>query len=97
MMTAEIRGDNVSKVDPAPKQAGGIDATRLRSIILRIERLEEERKAIGGDVKDIFVEARSSGFDIKVLKHLLRIRQQNPADVEEAENLLDIYRHALGM
>ncbi|MEE8658873.1 UPF0335 protein [Acetobacteraceae bacterium EV16G] len=96
-MSAEIRVDNVSKADPAPKQAGGIDATRLISIILRIERLEEERKAIGGDVKDIFVEARSSGFDIKVLKHLLRIRQQNPADVEEAENLLDIYRHALGM
>lgn len=81
---------------PAPK-TGGIEADRLRSIVGRIERLEEERKALGGDLKDIYLEAKSAGFDVKVLRQLIRIRKQEPADVEEQETLLDIYRRALGM
>lgn len=76
---------------------GNIDADRLRSIIERIERLEEERQAIGSDIKDIFAEAKSAGFDVKVLRQLIRIRKQEPADVEEQETLLDVYRRALGM
>lgn len=70
---------------------------RLRSIIERIERLDEELKAIGGDKKDIFVEAKSAGFDVKVVRDLLRIRKQEPSEVEEREMLLDVYRRALGM
>ncbi|MFT9115241.1 MAG: DUF2312 domain-containing protein [Acetobacter malorum] len=76
---------------------GGIAVDRLRSIIERVERLEEERKALSGDIKDIFVEAKSAGFDVKVLKQIIRLRKQEPADVEEQETLLDIYRKALGM
>lgn len=76
---------------------GGIAADRLRSIVERVERLEEERKALSGDIKDIFTEAKSSGFDVKVLKQIIRLRKQEPADVEEQETLLDIYRKALGM
>ena len=78
-------------------QTGGIAADRLRSIIERIERLEEERKALGSDIKDIFAEAKSAGFDVKVLRQLISIRKKEPAEVEEQESLLDIYRGALGM
>jgi uncharacterized protein (UPF0335 family) len=78
-------------------KTGGIAAERLRSIVERIERLEEERKALGGDIRDIFAEAKSAGFDVKVLRQLIRVRRQEPADIEEQETLLDVYRRALGM
>jgi uncharacterized protein (UPF0335 family) len=78
-------------------QWGNISAERLRSLIERIERLEEERKALGSDIKDIYAEAKSAGFDVKVMRQLIRIRKQEPADVEEQETLLDVYRRALGM
>ncbi|WP_344923158.1 DUF2312 domain-containing protein, partial [Acetobacter lovaniensis] len=70
---------------------------RLRSIVERVERLEEERKGLAGDIKDIFTEAKSAGFEVKVLRQIIRIRKQDPDDVEEQETLLDIYRRALGM
>lgn len=76
---------------------GGIAADRLRSIIERVERLEEERKALGADIRDIFTEAKSAGFEIKVVKQIIKQRKLEPAEVEEQENLLDIYRRALGM
>ncbi|RFD18728.1 DUF2312 domain-containing protein [Komagataeibacter melaceti] len=76
---------------------GGIAADCLRSIIERTERLEEERKALSGDIKDIMTEAKSAGFDVKVIRQIIRLRKQEPAEVEEQENLLDIYRRALGM
>ncbi len=78
-------------------KTGGIAADGLRSLIDRIERLEEERKALGSDIKDIYAEAKSAGFDVKVMRQLIRIRKQEPADVEEQETLLDVYRRALGM
>ena len=78
-------------------QTGGIAADRLRSIIERVERLEEERKALAGDIKDIFSEAKSAGFDVKTIKQILKLRKMDPAQVEEKETLLDIYRRALGM
>lgn len=76
---------------------GNISVDRLRSLIERIERLEEERKALSSDIKDIYSEAKSAGFDVKVIRQLIRIRKQEPADVEEQETLLDVYRRALGM
>ena len=78
-------------------KTGGVAADRLRSIVERIERLEEERKALGSDIKDIYAEAKSAGFDVKVIRQLIRIRKQEPAEVEELESLLDVYRRALGM
>ncbi len=83
--------------DDAGSSVGGIAADRLRSIIERVERLEEERKALAGDIKDIFSEAKSAGFDVKVIRQIIRIRKQEPAEVQEQETLLDIYRRALGM
>ena len=84
-------------VEKPEAKTGGIAADRLRSLVERIERLEEERKALGSDIKDIYSEAKSAGFDVKVLRQLIRIRKQEPADVEEQETLLDVYRRALGM
>ena len=92
MNTTEMTGHNSN--DPA---AGGIAADRLRSIIDRVERLEEERKALSGDIKDIFTEAKSAGFNVKVIRQIIRLRKQEPAEVEEQETLLDVYRRALGM
>lgn len=76
---------------------GPIAADRLRSLVERIERLEEEKTALSDDIKDIFAEAKSAGFDVKVMRQLIRIRKLEPNEVEEAETLLDVYRRALGM
>ena len=84
-------------VEKPDTKTGGIAADRLRSIVDRIERLEEERKALSGDIRDIYAEAKSAGFDVKVLRQLIRVRRQEAADVEEQETLLDVYRRALGM
>lgn len=76
---------------------GGIAADRLRSIIERVERLEDERKALGADIRDVFTEAKSAGFDVKVIKQIIKLRKQEPAEVEEQETILDAYRRALGI
>jgi len=90
-MTNDMTGHNSGVSE------GGIAADRLRSIIERVERLDEERKALAGDIKDIFSEAKSAGFDVKTIKQIIRMRKQEPADLEEQETLLDVYRRALGM
>lgn len=74
-----------------------ISADRLRSIVERVERLEEERKALAGDIKDIYAEAKSAGFDVKAIRALVKERKSEPADMEEFLTLLDVYRRALGM
>jgi len=84
-------------LDATELKPTNIAGERLRSIVDRIERLEEERKALGSDIKDIYSEAKSAGFDIKVLRQLIRIRKQEPAEIEEQETLLDVYRRAIGM
>ncbi len=84
-------------LDATEDKATNVAGERLRSIVDRIERLEEERKALGSDIKDIYAEAKSAGFDVKVLRQLIRIRKQEPAEIEEQETLLDVYRRAIGM
>ena len=97
-MTEDMTGHNSDAFAKSEEAAtGGIAADRLRSIIERVDRLEEERKALAGDIKDIFSEAKSAGFDVKVIKQIIKLRKQEPAEVEEQETLLDIYRRALGM
>lgn len=78
-------------------EAGGIAADRLRSIVERIEDLEEERKGLADNIKDIFTEAKSAGFDVKVVRQIISLRKKEPAEVEEQKCLLDRYKHALGM
>lgn len=77
--------------------AFGIAAGRLRSIVERLERLEEERKALASDIRDIFAEAKAAGFDVKVVRQVIRDRKREPAELEEHEALLDLYRRALGL
>lgn len=78
-------------------EVGGIAADRLRSIIERIERLEEERKALANDIKDIYAEAKSAGFDVPVIRRIISARKKEPSEIEEQEILFDVYRRALGM
>lgn len=75
----------------------GLAKDQLKSIIERIERLEEEKKAISDDIKDVFGEAKANGFDTKVLRQIVRIRKQDMAEREEQETIRDLYMHALGM
>ncbi|MEZ5758794.1 MAG: DUF2312 domain-containing protein [Emcibacteraceae bacterium] len=78
-------------------EAGGIAADALRSFIERIERLEEEKKALADDIKDIYAEAKSTGFDVKIMRQIIRLRKMDEGDRQEQEALLDLYTHALGM
>lgn len=70
---------------------------QLRSIIERIERMEEEKKVISDDIKDIYAEAKGNGYDVKALRTLVRMRKQDPNERAEAETILELYMHALGM
>jgi uncharacterized protein (UPF0335 family) len=76
---------------------GGIAADQLKSIIERIERLEEEKAGLASDVRDVFAEAKSSGFDVPTIRRILKLRKMDANDREEAESLLDLYAKALGM
>ena len=78
-------------------EVGGIAADRLRSLIERIERFEEEKKALSGDIRDVFAEANSAGFDVKIMRAILKLRKMNAADRDEQEFLLDTYRKALDL
>ncbi len=73
------------------------DAGKLASYIERIERLEEERKELGADVREIFAEAKGNGYDVKVMRQILRLRKMTPADRAEAEYLRDEYKKLLGI
>lgn len=76
---------------------GGVAADQLRAFVERIERLEEEKKAISDDIKDVYAEAKGTGFDVKILRQVVRLRKQEPHEREEQEAILDLYLHALGM
>lgn len=78
-------------------KAGPISADRLKSFVERIEKLEEERMAIGGDIKDAYSEAKGVGYDVKTLRKIISLRAMDAADRAEGETLLDVYKHALGM
>lgn len=75
----------------------GIAADRLRSFVERIERLEEERTALGAYIREVYSEAKSVGFNTKILRQVVRLRKLDSADREEQEELLTIYKQALGM
>jgi uncharacterized protein (UPF0335 family) len=74
-----------------------IAASQLRSLVEQIERLEEERKALADDMRDVHAQAKGAGFDLKVLRQVIRLRRMSSADRQEQETLLDIYKRALGM
>ena len=76
---------------------GGVAADQLRTIVERIERLEEEKKAIADDVKEVYAEAKANGYDTKTLRKVVTLRKVESAERQEQEAMLDLYMHALGM
>lgn len=76
---------------------GGVAGAQLRSYIERIERLEEEKAALAADIREVYAEAKGTGFDPKTMRQIIRLRKLDSADRQEQEALLDIYLSALGM
>lgn len=70
---------------------------RLRLLIERVERLEEEKKGIGDDIKDVYAEAKAVGYDVKMMRQIIRLRKMKPDDRREMEMLLETYKNALGI
>ncbi len=70
--------------------------SRLKTIIERIERLEEDKAAVANDIKEVFAEAKGEGFDVKILRKVVRLRKQDKAKRQEEEAILDLYLSALG-
>jgi len=77
--------------------AGGVAGERLKSFIERIERLEEEKKALADDIRDVYAEAKGNGFEVKVMRQIVKIRKMDKDDLDEQEALLETYMRALGM
>jgi uncharacterized protein (UPF0335 family) len=76
---------------------GGVAVERLKSFIERIERLEEEKRALSGDIKEVYAEAKGTGFEPKIMRQIIKIRKMDKEEVDEEESLLDLYKRALGM
>lgn len=83
-------GDNSMNV-------GGISGDRLKSFVERIERLEEERRVLTADIREVFSEAKGTGFDTRIMRRVIRLRKMDKDDLDEQGALLDIYLKALGM
>ncbi len=83
---------------PAPQvDPSSVAADQLKSVIERIERLEEEKAGIAGDIKDVYAEAGANGFDVKVLREIVRLRKQDHDERQEHEAILELYLQSLGM
>lgn len=76
---------------------GGVAGARLKSFVERVERLEEEKTAITDDIKDVFAEAKGAGFDVKTLRKIISLRKLDEEKRKEADELLDLYKSAIGM
>ena len=76
---------------------GGVAAGQLLSLIERIERLEEEKAALASDIREVYAEAKGTGFDTKAIRQIVRLRKLDQSERQEQEALLDLYLHALGM
>jgi uncharacterized protein (UPF0335 family) len=76
---------------------GGVAGAQLKSLIERIERLEEEKRALGEDIKEVYAEAKGTGFEPKIMRQIIKIRKMDQDEHDEQESLLDVYKRALGM
>jgi len=78
-------------------ETGGIAGDRLRSFVERIERLEEEKAALAADIREVYSEAKGTGFDVKIIRQVIRLRKLDVSDRQEQEEILDLYKRALNM
>ena len=76
---------------------GGIAGAQLKSLIERIERLEEEKRALGEDIKEVYAEAKGTGFEPRIMRQIIKIRRMDKDEHDEQESLLAVYKRALGM
>ena len=77
--------------------AGGIAGERLRSLIERIERLEEERATIAADIREVYAEGKAAGFDVRIMRRVVRLRKMEKTERDEQETPLELYLRAIGM
>ena len=84
--------DDITETDTQTVAAG-----QLRAFVERIERLHEERNTLGDDLKEVYSEAKGTGFDTKAIKTIVRLRKMDPSQRQEEETILDLYKAALGM
>lgn len=96
-MSISNSGDDIFEVSDEQIQAGNVSAEQLRLLIERIERLEEEKKGLNDDIKDVYSEAKSTGFDTKTMRRIIALRKMEKHHRDEAEALLETYKTALGM
>ena len=87
----------VQKKAAAANGSSEVAADRLRSFVERIERLEEEKRELSNDIKEVYAESKSSGFDTRILRKVISLRRMEAQDRREQEELVDLYMHALGM
>jgi uncharacterized protein (UPF0335 family) len=92
-MSEAQQGHSNTGIEPAPS----VSKEQLRSVIERIERLEEEKKTISDDVRDVYVEAKGNGWDVKAIRTIVRMRKQDAHERQEQETILETYMHAMGM
>ncbi len=78
-------------------EVGGVSTDRLRSFVDRIERLEEEKMALAADIREVYSEAKGAGFDVKVMRQLIRLRKMDKDDRTQMEEILSVYERALDM
>ena len=92
---AENEGKNLDGTQSA--DVGGIEGEQLQQLIERIERLEEEKAVLADHIREVYAEAKSSGFDPKIMRKIVRLRKMDPRDVDEEETLIHLYKRVLGM
>lgn len=80
-----------------PDASGGISAERLRSFVKRIEKLEEDKAAVAEDLKEVYAEAKGTGFDVKIIRKIVQIRKMELEKRREQDELIELYKSALGM
>jgi uncharacterized protein (UPF0335 family) len=87
----------MAKTAQAPKNVGGVAGDRLKQLIERIERLDEEKTGIADDIRDVYAEAKSAGFETKIMRQIIKLRKMDHQKRMEQEELLDLYKSAIGL
>lgn len=85
------------KIEDDTTDVGGVAGKRLKSFLDRVERLEEEKKGLADDIKDIYAEAKGVGFDVKTMRKILKLRKMEVEKRREEEELLELYKAAIGL
>lgn len=88
---------SAAQIDDETQDVSGVAGKRLKSFLDRVERLEEEKKALADDIKDIYAEAKGVGFDPKTMRKLVRLRKMETEKRREEEELLELYKAAIGL